>query len=238
MRKKTKEELKLLEYFMEQDPKWTKKTVSTAAKVLGLTSYQVYKWGYDRKNKKESKCAPLFLKELEITNSMIDKINKFDNEIKGDSDIDLNKLVEDLFISNGKYKLSGSSWTEIPIGELSLHKDSSSSTWIEVDHDYSFFDDQNSTTNGPFKITKVPRQRWSSKKVTLKNSTRFSKNWDFQSFSQWTEYQKYKIQKTWEKDMMERYSDSTNERSSSSFLLEEEACNLTTVHADNSSFSR
>lgn len=55
MRKKTKEELKLLEYFLEQDSKWTRKTVTTAAKVLGLTTYQVYKWGYDRKNKRELK---------------------------------------------------------------------------------------------------------------------------------------------------------------------------------------
>lgn len=53
IRKKTIEELKLLEYFLEQDPTWGRRTVATAAKVLGLSCYQVYKWGYDRKNRKD-----------------------------------------------------------------------------------------------------------------------------------------------------------------------------------------
>jgi hypothetical protein len=53
VRKKTDKELKLLEYFLEQDPEWSRTTVATAAKVLDLSCYQVYKWGYDRKNRKD-----------------------------------------------------------------------------------------------------------------------------------------------------------------------------------------
>ena len=55
MRKKSTEELKLLEYFLEKDPNWERQTISSAAKVLNLSPYQVYKWGYDRKNKKDNR---------------------------------------------------------------------------------------------------------------------------------------------------------------------------------------
>jgi hypothetical protein len=105
MRKKTTEELKLLDYFLEKDPSWERQTISSAAKVLGLSSYQVYKWGYDRKHKKENRASSnQFLKELEITNSMIEKINKFDHEISGKKTVDLNKKVDDLFMFTAKYK--------------------------------------------------------------------------------------------------------------------------------------
>lgn len=222
MRKKTKEELKLLEYFLEQDPKWTRKTVTTAAKVLGLTTYQVYKWGYDRKNKREMKWAPQFLKELEITNSMIDKINKFDNEIKGEAAEDLNKKVEDLFVSTCKYKNNKGSRTEIPIGELSLRKDFPNMSDIDIDPDYSPFDTPETHWGGPFKITKVPRSKRYAHISTTKAPTNLLKNEAFENFNQWSDYQKFKDHKTEAKDIMERFSDITNEKSSASFPNESE----------------
>jgi uncharacterized FlaG/YvyC family protein len=159
MRKKTSEELKLLEYFMEQDPKWTTKTVNSAAKVLGLTPYQVYKWGYDRKNKKQCRSGPQFLKELEITNTMIEKINKFDHEIKGQSVIDLNKQVEDLFSTVTKPKGSSAALSEIPIGQLSLHQSTTQNCLIFDDSDFSPFEHEESAPEPVFSIVKVSRKR-------------------------------------------------------------------------------
>jgi hypothetical protein len=55
-RKKTKEEVKLLEAHFESDPEWTRKTVKSLKSQLHLSVDQIYKWGYDRKNllKKQS----------------------------------------------------------------------------------------------------------------------------------------------------------------------------------------
>jgi len=213
IRKKTKEELKLLEYFLEQDPKWSRKTISTASRVLGMSTYQVYKWGYDRRNKKEGKCRPQFLKELEITNSMIEKINKFDTEIKGEKDLDLNKQVNELLNSTGKYKNNSSYWTEIPIGELSLHKNQENKSILDIDPDFSPFDDDSKAINGPFKVIKVPRKRKMAAKSGCKLLPSLSTLFNYENFNQWTEYQKFKCQKINEKDMIERYSDTTVEKS-------------------------
>ncbi len=238
MRKKTKEELKLLEYFLEQDPKWTRKTVTTAAKVLGLTTYQVYKWGYDRKNKREMKWAPQFLKELEITNSMIDKINKFDNEIKGENEEDLNKKVEDLFVSTVKRKDSKAFRTEIPIGELSLHQDMTNNSIFDIDTDYSPFDAPSSRCNGPFKVTKVSRHLRLALKSAKNSSTNLPKVWNFDNFNQSSEYQKYKDHKIESKDMMERYSDITNDKSSASSPLESEVDGPSPFQFENPTLSK
>jgi uncharacterized protein YktA (UPF0223 family) len=49
-RKKTKEEIALLENFFENDPSWSRKTVKTLKHQLpNLSVDQIYKWGYDRK---------------------------------------------------------------------------------------------------------------------------------------------------------------------------------------------
>jgi hypothetical protein len=160
MRKKTAEELKLLEYFLEKDPNWERPTISSAAKVLGLSPYQVYKWGYDRKNKKEHRCSTSqFLKELEITNSMIEKINKFDHEISGKKVVDLNKKVEDLFVFTAKYKNYSDISSEIPIGELSLIKNEIKTCPSLSDPDFSFFDQKHTSTDQVFNIEKVSRKR-------------------------------------------------------------------------------
>lgn len=35
-----------------KDPNWTKETCCRVSKATGLTESQVYKWGWDQKNKK------------------------------------------------------------------------------------------------------------------------------------------------------------------------------------------
>lgn len=41
-----------------RDPKWTKETCIRVAKATGLSEAQVYKWGWDQKNKEEGKTQP------------------------------------------------------------------------------------------------------------------------------------------------------------------------------------
>lgn len=48
-RKKSKEEVAILEAHFVQDPEWTRKTVKALKPLLNLTVDQIYKWGYDRK---------------------------------------------------------------------------------------------------------------------------------------------------------------------------------------------
>mmetsp|Transcript_38511 Transcript_38511/g.44141 ORF Transcript_38511/g.44141 Transcript_38511/m.44141 type:complete len:96 (+) Transcript_38511:355-642(+) len=48
-RKKTKEEIAILEAHFVQDPEWTRRTVKALKPLLNLTVDQIYKWGYDRK---------------------------------------------------------------------------------------------------------------------------------------------------------------------------------------------
>jgi hypothetical protein len=160
MRKKSAEELKLLEYFLEKDPNWERQTISSAAKVLWLSPYQVYKWGYDRKNKKDNRVySNHFLKELEITNSMIEKINKFDNEISGKMEVDLNQKVEDLFVFTARYKNYSDISSEIPMEELSFIKNETKTCPSLSDPDFSFFDQKHTSTGHIFSVEKVNRKR-------------------------------------------------------------------------------
>lgn len=48
-RKKTKEEVALLEAYFAEDPSWSRKTVKALKPQLPLSVDQIYKWGYDRK---------------------------------------------------------------------------------------------------------------------------------------------------------------------------------------------
>ena len=44
-----------MQYLMQEyskDPNWTKETCCRVSKATGLTESQVYKWGWDQKNKK------------------------------------------------------------------------------------------------------------------------------------------------------------------------------------------
>lgn len=104
VRKKTSKELKLLEYFLEQDSEWSRSTVTTAAKVLGLTTYQVYKWGYDRKNRKDLRNQGLLIKEIEINQELMMQINQLKDKTSPKPEINLNKQVDELLIGSSKYK--------------------------------------------------------------------------------------------------------------------------------------
>ena len=148
---------------------------------------------------------------------MIDKINRFDNEIRGDTSEDLNKKVDDIFVPTGKHRHSRGFRTEIPIGELSLHKDLAGSSDTDIDPDYSPFDPQEPECAGPFKITKVTLCFTKSNKPTKLAPTNLPKNLHFGGFNNLSDYQKFKDQRNEAKDSMERFSDITNDKSSASF---------------------
>jgi hypothetical protein len=38
----------------KKDPEWTKETIMRVSQATGLLESQVYKWGWDQKNKKEA----------------------------------------------------------------------------------------------------------------------------------------------------------------------------------------
>lgn len=214
MRKKTGEELKLLEYFLEQDPSWSRKTINSAAKVLGLTPYQVYKWGYDRKNKKMTKNQTQFLRELEITNTMIEKINKFDNEIKGGSKIDLNRQVEDLFGSVAKTKGSSATLSEIPIGQLSLHQSSTQNSPILDESNFCPFEDEKPAKELVFSVTKVNRKRKCASENGESSLKNLSNKLQNKLISFRTEGQKYKWNKIDDRDDNDVVSERTLDKSS------------------------
>ena len=214
MRKKSTEELKLLEYFLEKDPNWERQTISSAAKVLNLSPYQVYKWGYDRKNKKDNRwCTNQFLKELEITNSMIEKINKFDSEISGKKEIDLNKKVEDLFVFTAKYKNYSDISSEIPIGELSLIKNEIKTCPSLSDPDFSFFDQKHTSTGHIFSIEKVNRKRRAEVIQENYHSQKVANIITHYNIKSRTVWEKRKKAKKSEKHFEETHSDVTAEKS-------------------------
>lgn len=119
VRKKTTEELRLLEYFHSKDPSWSKKTVHTAAKILKLSTYQVYKWGYDHKNRKFDRAEHILHMGMDIDASLYDKIRRFEQETKSDANTDFNKQVEDLVLTNNLQKV----WAEFPAEELNFLDD-------------------------------------------------------------------------------------------------------------------
>jgi hypothetical protein len=214
MRKKSTEELKLLEYFLEKDPNWERQTISSAAKVLNLSPYQVYKWGYDRKNKKDNRWwSNQFLKELEITNSMIEKINKFDNEISGKKEIDLNQKVEDLFVFTAKYKNFSDISSEIPIGELSLIKNEIKTCPSLSDPDFSFFDQKHTSTGHIFSIEKVNRKRRAEVIQENCHSQKVANIITHYNIKSRTVWEKRKRSKKSEKHFEETHSDVTAEKS-------------------------
>ena len=49
-RKKSKNEVKILETYFAIDPEWSRQTVQKLKPLLKLTVDQIYKWGYDRKH--------------------------------------------------------------------------------------------------------------------------------------------------------------------------------------------
>ncbi|CAI2372870.1 unnamed protein product [Moneuplotes crassus] len=50
IRVKTPEEIAFLEEQFAKDPSWTRKTVKHCKTILGLSTNQIYKWGFDKKN--------------------------------------------------------------------------------------------------------------------------------------------------------------------------------------------
>lgn len=123
VRKKTDKELKLLEYFLEQDPEWSRTTVATAAKVLDLSCYQVYKWGYDRKNRKDVRTDGWFVKDVEVSKDILDKINEIQDKSHQNAVVNLNKEVDELLIGSSKYKNLDENWTEFLVDEFNFLSD-------------------------------------------------------------------------------------------------------------------
>lgn len=151
---------------------------------------------------------------------MIDKINKFDHGINDEIGEDLNQKVEDLFISTEKSRNNMARRTEIPIGELSMHKDLLHNSRLDIDPDYSPFDAPATGCEGPFKITKVPRNNKHGKKFQNICTSSAAKGLNFDIIENMSDYQKFKDPKSESKDIIERYSDITNDKSSTSFINE------------------
>lgn len=107
VRKKTGEELAILEYFYEQDPEWSKSTIAAVSTILGMSIYQVYKWGYDKRNKmvigRESiKVAPT--ETFEICAPLIEEPKDIEVIPEHNENLNLNFEVDNILIGSSKYK--------------------------------------------------------------------------------------------------------------------------------------
>jgi hypothetical protein len=71
------------------------------AKILGLSVYQIYKWGYDRRKNKKN--VSKFV-NIEIDHQILERINKIEQEHKHSPQFDLNQQVEDLLGCTTDYK--------------------------------------------------------------------------------------------------------------------------------------
>jgi hypothetical protein len=204
--------LKLLKHFLEQDPSWSKKTVITAANILGLSVYQAYKWGYDRKNKKQTKFEPLFLKELENNKKILDKISQFEEEAQTKGNIDFNHQVDELISSNTKYKNLQDTRPEFPMSELNFldndricnaNSDSWASNCVQNNRNFA---------SKVFAITKISRKRNSAQKFEDNISKDFLPHFERDQFNL---SQNVKSQKTKDVEGSERQSETTEDKSSS-----------------------
>ena len=84
-RKRNRKNSKQIRYLMsefDKDPNWTKETCNKVSRETGLTESQVYKWGWDQKNKIEKdplSCSKMtndlsYLKQG-FNNGLSDKLN-------------------------------------------------------------------------------------------------------------------------------------------------------------------
>lgn len=179
IRKKTIEETKLLEYFLEQDPEWTRVTVVTAAKVLGLSNYQVYKWGYDRKNRNFVYASSNPDNKNELNSALIEKFNKIREENNAESKKNLNQQVDDIFCKGLKYKNFNEAWTEFPITEHQfygnhVYLNDAQKPQPKLNRIYS-----EEVPNKVFKVKKVNKRR----KISESESDNHSENQDWESYS-------------------------------------------------------
>ena len=161
IRKKTVEELRLLEYFLLKDPEWSRSTIVKAARVLGMTCYQIYKWGYDRKNRQETFYDSNLIEEYRDNKEIMQKIEEFNREITYTKDTDFNKQVDDLLFGGAKYINFDKNWTEFLISELNMINNQCKST-------------SSNNENTP-KPSKIYRKRY-SKIFRIEKSKRFKKN--------------------------------------------------------------
>ena len=245
VRKKTDKELKLLEYFMEQDPEWSRTTVATAAKVLDLTCYQVYKWGYDRKNRKDSRPEGCFVKDVEVSKDILDKINEMKDESHQNNAVNLNQQVDDLLIGSSKYKNLDENWTEFPIDEFNFLSDHA----VAGESSDAFSD--NSSKIGRkrvanvFKITKVNKRARRSENQCAKNASNHHwHGWHTHEnpsqciFIEDADSDIKNHDKFYEVDVNDRVSDITNDKSLASVTIRAEHTDKLSQFCENSHFSR
>lgn len=233
VRKKTSEELKLLEYFLEQDPTWSRKTVATAAKVLGLSTYQVYKWGYDRKNRKNQRYEPMLFKVVDLNDSMLDKINKFEQEIKPKDKPDFNQQVEDLLGETPSYKIKKNNCKNRQVSEWNFLSDEACSG------DYT----DECTSNTPRLVRKRYAKVFKIERVNKKRKTDFSRNFNLTNFNlSCSNDNKSKnhhlIKKNADIDINDRYSDITAEKSIVSAMVKNKSVSKFSQMFDDSPVSK
>lgn len=213
VRKKTKEELRLLEYFLEQDPSWNRKTITTASKVLGLSSYQVYKWGYDRKNRKDTYFKSTFVNDLNFDSPSPHKPLEHWKLAKTKVNVDFNKEVSDLLFGNSKSKENSDAKTDIPMTELSFLSTSARSGDATSISSGKTRGKQEKAFSKLFVVSKVIRKRKSACQKTPKSNSKninIFEN-DFLEFT-WNE-EKSKFQKLNENEVSEKGSDTTYNKS-------------------------
>lgn len=245
VRKKTSEELKLLEYFLEQDPDWTRTTVATAAKVLGLTWYQVYKWGYDRKNRKETRSEGVFVRNIEVDKEMIDKINKLKDQTKNKSAVNLNKQVDELLMGSSKYKNLDENWAEFPMDELNFLSDQACSGDSSDENVDMMIKMPQKRISKVFKVQRVQkRSKNTENEYDMNHHDHLWHGWhnssssNFGNFNQDINLSNYQEGKVYEADLNERQSVITNDKSNASVIIKNEYSDKLSQICDNSPFGR
>lgn len=100
-RKKTKEEVAILEAYYQQDPSWSRKTVKALKyKLTNLTVDQIYKWGYDKKNLMKKQKAQMKARKTKVQQKAIDftvspkKISDFNQEVEDLCHLDTGMSVD------------------------------------------------------------------------------------------------------------------------------------------------
>lgn len=81
----------------DKDPNWSKETCNKVSKATGLTESQVYKWGWDQKNKidKDPLSCSKFTNEMSFLNQCQNNNGQFSDKLNSDTQIKTNEANTD-----------------------------------------------------------------------------------------------------------------------------------------------
>lgn len=239
VRKKTSEELRLLKYFLDQDPEWTPTTVAAVSQILNFSPYQVYKWGYDRKNKKAPAPKPQFVKEDLTAISSEKKAESGKTNFTIRKDTNLNMEVDELLKNNANYKNIEERPSEFLTNELNFESDRAR-YWDET---HFIIKSRKRIYKKLFTITKTNKRA----KRDYSSEDELDQIWqgwhskytsEYFQFNQDGESNHVKSEREFDCDANERESDLTGDKSSTSNVLRNNNTEKLSQFCENATYPR